>query len=123
MTDEAVPATRSATAISDALRWKSARTASVLSILHAVRGVFWAATSPIDRLESQVMTTSKQANEPVTGDDQLPPDADADLRGSLAALRRAALRARQIAEQTGTDLIVVRAGQVVRVPPQPKTTP
>ena len=69
------------------------------------------------------MTTSKQANEPVTGDDQLPPDADADLRGSLAALRRAALRARQIAEQTGTDLIVVRAGQVVRVPPKQKTTP
>ena len=69
------------------------------------------------------MTTSKQANEPVTNVDQLPPGADADLRGSLAAIQRAALRARQIAEQTGTDLIVVRAGQVVRVPPKQKTTP
>ena len=68
------------------------------------------------------MTTSKQANGPVTNEGQLPPGADADLKGSLLAIRRAALRARQIAEQTGTDLIVVRAGQVVRVPPRPKTT-
>ena len=69
------------------------------------------------------MTTSRQENQPVTNDGQLPPGADADLKGSLTAIRRAALRARQIAEQTGTDLIVVRAGQVVRVPPQPKRTP
>ena len=68
------------------------------------------------------MTTSKQANKPVTNEGQLPPGADADLKGSLTAIRRAALRARQVAEQTGTDLIVVRSGQVVRVSPQPKTT-
>ena len=69
------------------------------------------------------MTTSRKANEPLPSDDQLPPGADADLKGSLMAIRRAALRARQVAEQTGTDLIVVRAGQVVRVSPQPKMTP
>ena len=68
------------------------------------------------------MTTSQQTNQPVTHDGQLPPGADADLKGSLTAIRRAALRARQVAEQTGTDLIVVRAGQVVRVPPQPKNS-
>ena len=49
-------------------------------------------------------------------DDDLPEN----VRGALAALRRAALRARLVAEQTGTDLIVVRAGQVVRIPPQSK---
>ena len=45
------------------------------------------------------------------------------VKGALHALQRAALRARQVAQQTGTDLIVMRAGQVVRVPPQEKTTP
>lgn len=69
------------------------------------------------------MTISQQANQPVTHDAQFPPGADADLRGSLLAIRRAALKARQVAQQTGTDLIVVRSGQVVRVPPQQKTTP
>ena len=69
------------------------------------------------------MTTSEQVNKPVTNDSQLPRGADADLKGSLMAIRRAALRARQVAEQTGTDLIVVRSGRVVRVPPQSKTTP
>ena len=68
------------------------------------------------------MTTSHQANQPVTSIDQLPLGADADLKGSLTAIRRAALRARQVAEQTGTDLIVVRSGQVVRVPPKQKLT-
>ena len=47
-------------------------------------------------------------------------NADADIRGSWAAMRRAAQRARQVAQQTGTDLIVVRAGRVVRVAPPPK---
>ncbi len=49
--------------------------------------------------------------------------ANADIKGSLAAMHRAAQRARQVARQTGTDLIVLRAGQVVRVAPQPKTDP
>ena len=69
------------------------------------------------------MTSSQQTNLPVTRIDQLPPGVDADLKGSLTAIRRAALRAREVAEQTGTDLIVVRSGQVVRVPPQRKLTP
>ena len=69
------------------------------------------------------MTTSKKANEPLPSDGQLSPGADADLKGSLLAIRRAALRARQVAEQTGTDLIVVRSGQVVRVPPKAKPAP
>jgi hypothetical protein len=67
------------------------------------------------------MTISKQANQPVHDAGQLPSGADADLRGSLLAMRRAALRARQVAEQTGTDLIVMRSGAMVRVPPLPKT--
>ena len=69
------------------------------------------------------MTISQQANQPVAHDAQLPPGVDADLRGSLQAIRRAALKARQVAQETGTDLIVVRSGQVVRVPPQQKTIP
>ncbi len=67
------------------------------------------------------MTTSKQVNEPVPGYDDVPPGLEADLKGSFFAIRRAALRARQIAQQTGTDLIVVRSGQVVRIPPKDKT--
>lgn len=69
------------------------------------------------------MTTSQQTNQPVTRIDQLPPGVDADLKGSLTAIRRAAIRARQVAEQTGTDLIVVRSGQVVRVSPQQEPMP
>ena len=63
------------------------------------------------------MTTPKHVNEPKPGNGEMPTRPDADTEGALNALRRAAVRARQIAEQTGTDLIVVRAGQVVRVPP------
>lgn len=44
-------------------------------------------------------------------------EASAMVQGSMAALRRAAQRARQIAEQTGTDLIVVRDGRITHVPP------
>lgn len=40
------------------------------------------------------------------------------VRDSFAALQRAALRARQTALQTGTPLILVQDGQVVRVAPQ-----
>jgi len=42
---------------------------------------------------------------------------DPALRGSFTALRRAAEEARQIALQTGTDLIVFRNGEITRVPP------
>ena len=79
--------------ISDAASRKLDGTASVLPILQAVRGELDA----VDILPNFV-------------------------NGSLNALRRAAVRARQLAEQTGTDLIVVRSGHIVRVRPQDKTT-
>jgi hypothetical protein len=41
---------------------------------------------------------------------------DPVLRGSFAALHRAARMARQIAIQTGTDLIVVKDGKLTRIP-------
>jgi hypothetical protein len=40
----------------------------------------------------------------------------------MAAIKRAALRTRQVAEQTGTDLIVMRSGKVVHVPPKQRVT-
>ena len=69
------------------------------------------------------MTTPKQVNEPMPACGAPPARLDADIEGSLKALRRAAIRARQLAQQTGTDLIVVRSGKVVRVPPVLKPTP
>ena len=69
------------------------------------------------------MTTPKHVKEPVPSYGEMLPGADPDLKGSLLAIRRAALRARQVAQQTDTDLIVMRSGQVVRVSPQQKTTP
>ena len=69
------------------------------------------------------MTTPKQVNEPMPAYGKIPTRPDADIEGSLKALQRAAVRARQVAQQTGTDLIVMRAGQVVRESPQQKTTP
>ncbi len=41
---------------------------------------------------------------------------DPDLRASVAAMRRAATEARKIAIQIGTDLIVMRAEQLIRTP-------
>ena len=49
--------------------------------------------------------------------------ASIGVEGSWAAIQRAALRARQVAQQTGTDLIVIRAGQVVRLAPKPQPKP
>ncbi len=64
------------------------------------------------------MTGPQQANEPVSAYGQASDGANTDLIGAQAAIRRAAQRARQLAQQTGTDLIVVRAGQVVRLSPE-----
>ena len=64
------------------------------------------------------MTTPKHAKEPVAVYEPLPAGANVDISGSLAAIHRAAQRARQVALQTGTDLIVMRDGQVVRVTPK-----
>lgn len=46
---------------------------------------------------------------------------NADLRGSWPALQRAARRARELALQTGTELIVSRNGVIERIQPQPDT--
>lgn len=46
---------------------------------------------------------------------------NADLRGSWQALQRAARRARELAAQTGTELIVSRGGTIERIKPQPDT--
>ena len=40
---------------------------------------------------------------------------DPDLRASMAALQRASLLARQTAIQTGTHLVIVKDGQLLRI--------
>lgn len=45
----------------------------------------------------------------------------ADLRGSWMALQRAARQARELAAQTGTELVVSRNGVIERIKPQPDT--
>ncbi len=69
------------------------------------------------------MTTPKHVSEPLPVYGGVPMRLDADTEGSLKALQRAAIRARQVAQQTGTDLIVVRSGKVVRVTPGAKAAP
>ena len=49
--------------------------------------------------------------------DSLEP-VDPAIRGALAALERAAEDARRIAIQTGTELIVMRNGQICSLPPE-----
>lgn len=66
----------------------------------------------------KAMAPSHQVNEPQPAYClQTHVNSPADTQGALAALRRAARRARQVALQTGTDLIVYRDGQVVRAKP------
>lgn len=43
---------------------------------------------------------------------------DTDLRTSQAAMERAAVRARELAARTGTELIVSRDGVLERIKPQ-----
>ena len=62
------------------------------------------------------MTKPHQVNEPLPAYGASALGAKTDIAGSQAAMHRAAQRARQIAQQTGTDLIVARAGRIVRVP-------
>lgn len=52
---------------------------------------------------------------PVKQED-LPKARHPDLRGSLAAMRRAAALARKTAIQTDTAIVVVRDGKPVRIP-------
>jgi predicted house-cleaning NTP pyrophosphatase (Maf/HAM1 superfamily) len=63
------------------------------------------------------MTNPHQVDEPTPAYGQSSTGGNADFKGALTAIRRAAQRARQVAQQTETDLIVIRAGQVVRLPP------
>ena len=46
----------------------------------------------------------------------LPQAKNPDLRGSMAAMRRAAALARKTAIQTDTAIVQVRDGKVVRIP-------
>lgn len=48
--------------------------------------------------------------------EDLPKARHADLRGSLAAMRRAAALARKTAIQTDTAIVVVRDGKIVWIP-------
>jgi hypothetical protein len=41
---------------------------------------------------------------------------DADLPASMAALKRAAEMARQIAIQTNTEIVIVRGGKIESIP-------
>ena len=43
---------------------------------------------------------------------------DPDLRASVVAMRRAAQMARETAIRTGTDLVVMKNGQIIRIPAQ-----
>jgi hypothetical protein len=44
---------------------------------------------------------------------------DPDMQKATAALIRAAKRARELAQQTGTEFVVIRDGQLVREIPPP----
>ena len=43
---------------------------------------------------------------------------DPDIRGSVAAMNRAAQSAREIAIQTNTDLIIMKNDNIVRISPE-----
>lgn len=61
------------------------------------------------------MTSAVPVNDLLPGTPRPRPAPAIDVPGSLQAMRRAALKARQLAQSTGTALIVVRSGQLVRV--------
>jgi hypothetical protein len=61
------------------------------------------------------MTSAEPMNELVLEAQRLRPAPTIDVPGSLQALRRAALQARRLAQYTGTALIVVRSGALMRV--------
>jgi len=46
--------------------------------------------------------------------------SDPDMKGVMSALRRAVKRAHKVAYQTGTNIITMRDGKVIEVPPDPK---
>ena len=50
---------------------------------------------------------------------RLPITDDPDMQGVMPALRRAVKRAHKIAHQTGTNIVTMRDGKVMEVPPDP----
>lgn len=46
--------------------------------------------------------------------------SDPDMQKATAALIRASQRARKLAEQTGTEFVVIRHGELVREIPRPE---
>lgn len=66
------------------------------------------------------MTKLESENKAVLGKNEVPAELPPSIQGALNALRRAALRAREVAQQTGTDLIICRSGRIVRVRPREK---
>lgn len=74
--------------------------------------------SLLSRSGSIMKQPNTPLNEPQAAYDGLPANASPNLRGAMRALYRAAERARRVAEQTGTDLIICRDGQIVRVKPE-----
>lgn len=61
-----------------------------------------------------------QVSEPLPTYNGLPPHASEQMKGAYAALLRAAANARKLARQTGTQIVVVRDGQIVNVSPGPE---
>jgi len=51
------------------------------------------------------------------------PTRDPDMLGVLPALRRAARRAKRLAQETGTPSWVMRKGKIVNLNPSPKPAP
>lgn len=52
------------------------------------------------------------------GDDILRQSKSPDIRNSLAAMRRAARRAREIGRISGTGIVMQESGRIVRVLPE-----
>jgi hypothetical protein len=70
----------------------------------------------------RAMTIPETTKKPLSVFGPPPAGGNASLNGSFMAMRREAQWARQVARQTGTDLIVVRDGKVVRVPVTEQTS-
>ena len=67
------------------------------------------------RQQRSATTTDRRGDEPLTDDlvSRLP---DADMQAAPKALLRAARRAREIARQTNTPLVIMRDGVLVEEP-------
>ncbi|MBG9388101.1 zeta toxin family protein [Caenimonas aquaedulcis] len=66
------------------------------------------------------MAKPQDLREPQPAYGRVPPNADEALKGAMAAMTRAAERARKVALQTGTFLVYMRDGRVTLVSPHDK---